>query len=74
MNAAIAQAIGTFFGSFATDYLGYTGAFIVCGAVTWGFLFLYMLACGGGIEDEPIAPGQDTPPGLLAACCAKRED
>lgn len=46
----------------------------MAGAGTWGFTILYMLACGGGIEDAPIPAGQDMPPGLLAQCCSKRED
>jgi hypothetical protein len=57
MLAAVAQAFGTFFGSFATDYLGFTGAFVVAGAGTWGFTILYMVACGGGIEDVPVPAG-----------------
>jgi MFS family permease len=59
MFAAVAQGIGTFFGSFIAELTGYTGAFVVGGGVTWLFTLVYALVCGGGQEDPEPKEGEE---------------
>lgn len=48
--SSIAQALGTFFGSFAADMIGYNWAFISGGIALILYAFAYWVICGGGEE------------------------
>lgn len=51
--SSIAQALGTFFGSFAADMIGYNWAFISGGMALILFAFTYWAVCGAGQDDQP---------------------
>ena len=50
--SSIGQALGTFTGSTAADYIGYTWAFIAAGIFTFCFCVCYILICGCGQEAD----------------------
>lgn len=51
--SSLATALGTFFGSFASDKIGYTWALTDGGMLLIGFSVLYAFFCGAGENNIP---------------------